>query len=186
MQGVRFSSGDETVRDFLSRWPEAERLYWYLDVYSSPFASLALGNEEAANAENTLLVHLPSASRPDSSPTMKVGVWAPGTFPRMARDLILDEQSYLIGFSAEPCRIPAIAEELARMPTLNDGYFARVEQLAEILIVYFGPGAEFYSPHRQLLQECQDRYHGDPVDSHHWSHDAADAMRMIRNVIESQ
>jgi hypothetical protein len=163
MQGLRVRAGPDSLRDLLGRWSEAERLFWYLDFYQGPFWCCVQADEDSDRLVEAFSVDVPSF-RDDPARS----VWRPGTFPRLASDLMLDEWSCLIGLAAREEHLPALVAPFAGTPMLSEVFFASIERLAQVGIVYVERWWEAYTLRLDWLAQLQQWYGGEVVDSGHW------------------
>jgi hypothetical protein len=119
---------------------EFERCFWVICVQSGPFDFGWLFESERNEAlVERQLVDVPAL---DNSGTC---VLRPGSIPRLANHLVVDEWSYFFAIDAPEPQVRFRAEILNRhMGDFSEPFLRRLDEFADLFICHIGGWWEFY------------------------------------------
>lgn len=116
--------------------------FWLVSHQSGgPFDSLFVSQNEALFEKQRFDV--PACRHTDCS------CWRPATFPRLAERVILDEYTHFFALQCGELEMRQWAEAYARQLTHE---FGRLEQRADLYLVYGDGWWEIYTPHADWLR----------------------------------
>ena len=119
---------------------ELAHCYWLIDTQSGPFRDYSLPGREAVY--DKLLVET------DACRDTSCSCWRPGTLPRYARQVVVDEWTYLFAMQCDRAAVSERAAWLWRQSgKFDDAFFAGLSAVADLFFMHGDGWWEVYTPH---------------------------------------
>lgn len=114
------------------------KCYWLIDAQSGPFRDNLPGQNEAVYDE--LLVET------DACRGTSCSCWRPGTLPRLADQVVVDEWTYLFAMQCDETGVPERAEWLRpRLGKFDADFFAGLPAVADLFVIHADGWWEVYT-----------------------------------------
>ncbi len=127
---------------------EVARCYWLVDTQSGPFRDGYLPEQEAVYEK--LFVEVERCR--DTSTTC----WRPGTLPRYAKEVVIDEWTYLFGMRCDEKSVPERAGWLCSwVGKFDSDFFARLGVVADLFVMHVDGWWEVYTGHDEWQQRLR-------------------------------
>jgi len=162
MKGIRIDCAERRAFGLLFAPVMAELAarYWIIDSQSGPFSITDKPNfRELDGLLDTYFVETPDFE--NSSETL----WRPGTFPKFADLLVVDEWTYLLGIDGPEEDALLKAVQISRTPRFSDEFFTSISNAHAVLLVYPDGWWEVYADAVDVLQRFANLPDASEVDS---------------------
>ena len=125
---------------------ELSKCYWLIETQSGPFRDHHLPDKEAAYEK---LFFETDACR-DSSCTC----WRPGTLPRHAEQVVIDEWTYLFAMRCDESSVAQRASWLRRkLGRFDAEFFAKLGEVSDLFLMHVDGWWEIYTAHEEWQRE---------------------------------
>lgn len=119
---------------------DLDRCFWLIDSYSGPFRSswlYASPDNEAIYDEKFV--------ETDAGRNASISCWRPGTLPRYAEHVVIDEWTYLFAMQCDESAVAQRVDRIGRwLGKFNEDFFAQMEE-AELFLMHVDGWWELYT-----------------------------------------